>query len=298
LQPLVVRAEIWGHANFDDGRLPALGLKALRGMRGLAAISDAANLTPNWFYQDGASQPAGAVEPHWPCLSFGNRSTTREPAPGVYYRAITFDSTGDTRVLHFPQLQVNARVFLGQSFVGQATPHNPWVDLSQAARAGESVLLAIGVDRQLRLAAGPLLLYQGQSIQEWELAGWGEADFARLAQRPAQSTAAVAWPYILAAGGMAWLRAQLPAAICTTAGLDLVFEGRGLKISAWLGERLVGRVWLPAQGRPRMAGGPDNRVALPAAWLQAAGGQLHLLIESTGEPDFGELTSIALGFEF
>jgi beta-galactosidase len=294
---ITIRTEIWGHSNFDDGRLPALRLKSLRGMGGVAAVWEATNLTPNWFYQDQASQPAGEVNPWWPCVPFGGWSTTKEPAPGMYYRSITFDQPGDTRLLHFPELQVHARVYLNQTLVGEATPHNPWVDLNSAPPPGDTVQLAICVDRQLRLSTGPVMLYQGQTIEQWELAGWGEADLARLTCKQPTESMEINLPYQFTAGKMAWLHTHLPDRVTSTAGLDMVFEGKGLKVSAWLGERLVGRVWLPAQLRPRMAGGPDNRIHLPPDWMKAADGNIHLLIESAGEKHFGELTKIDLVYE-
>jgi beta-galactosidase len=296
-RPIVIRAEIWGHPNFDDSRLPALQLKSLRGMRGVAAVWEAVNITPNWFYQDQASHPVGAVNSWWPCLAFGGWSTTKDPAPGIYYRSITFDQPGDTRILHFPELQVNARVYLNQTLVGEATPHNPWVDLSSAAESAETVQLAIFVERQLRLTAGPVVLYLGQRIEPWEIAGWGEVELARLATRLPSGGMRMELPFRLEAGKMVWLHTHIPDHVIATAGLNMIFEGSGLKCSVWLGERLVGRVWLPSQLRPRMAGGPANRVHLPAGWMKAADGNIHLLIENTGQYDFGELTKVVLAYE-
>jgi len=285
--PLSVRAEIWGHANFDDGRMPALCLKSLRGMGGMCAISDITNLTPNWFYQDGAAIPARTVIQDWPCLYFGGWSTTKDPAPGVYYREVSFAEGCDRRVLHFPELQLNLGIYIDGIWTGQVTPSNPWLDLSGHTRAGGTAWLAISVDRQLRRSTGQVLLYQGQALGGWQVAGWGEAEFARLADSPAASASAVSLPVKLGAGQMAWLRGQITQG--QPGPVDLVITGREMKVSVWLGARLVGRLWLPAQERPRMAGGPDDRVYLPAAWIKEADGQLRLLLECTAGAGQGVL---------
>jgi beta-galactosidase len=287
--PLVVRAEIWGHANFDDGRLPALRLKSLRGMGGLCAVAEVSNLTPNWYYQDGVTSPRAQIDPVWPYLSFGGWSTVKEPAPGVYYREVRFAPDRDTRLLHFPELQVNLDVYVDRALAGEVTPFNPWLDVSAFTQAGETVLLAVSVERQLRLTPGPVTLYQGNAVGGWQVAGWGEAELSGLLKVQAEASVPAALPFQLAAGGMGWLHGQLPLDQLPGAPLDLIFEGSEMKVTVWVGERLVGRLWLPSQKRPRMAGGPSDRVYLPAAWLKAAEGQIHLLMECTAAQGQGTL---------
>ena len=294
--PITIRAEIWGHANFDDGRLPALRLNSLRGMAGAVAVWDVQNLTPNWYYQDGAQYPADLVDPYWPYIYFGGWSTTKEPAPGIYYRQVFFSDECDSRVLHFPELKVNVRVYVDQELAGEATPFNPWVDLSCITRPGKAVRLAVIVDRQLRLTAGQVILYQGQAISNWQVQGWEEADFAGLLTSSPEVQQPVELPFTRPPGELTWMHGQIPESAVPEAALDMVFSGRNLKLSVWLGERLVGRVWLPSQNRPRMAGGIDNRVYLPASWIAKANGKVHLLIESVGE-DEGILTEAALVFD-
>jgi hypothetical protein len=75
-------------------------------------------------------------------------------------------------------------------------------------------------------------------------------------------------------------------------GWDLQVTGSGLKVSAWIGKQLVGRLWLPSEMRPRMAAGPDDRLYLPASWMREAAGKLHLLLESVSTSPAGELNNL------
>jgi beta-galactosidase len=291
---LVIRAEIWGHANFDDHRLPSLRLKALRGMGGLTAIQKVEDLTPNWFYQHRAQIPAAEILPGWPMLYFGGWSTTDEPSRGVYYRDVSFVPGLDHRVLQFPGLQINAKVFIDGQLAGLVNPFNPFIDISSLSPAGETARVAIVVEQPFRRPTGEVRLYQGKSVQAWELAGWGESELADLAENSNPAGEAVHFPVSQARGAMAWLHTNLPLSIDWEHGLGLQLAGQGLKVSAWVGKCLVGRLWLPSETRPRMTGGFDDRMVLPSAWLREAGGQLHLLLESVDNQLVGELRELKL----
>ncbi len=289
---LVIRTEIWGHANFDDHRLPSLRLKALRGLGGVTSIQEHENLTPNWFYQDRAQAPAVDIDPSWPMLYFGGWSTTDEPAQGVYYRDLTPSSSFDIQILHFPGLQVNARVFIAGQLVGVVNPFNPFIDVSSRLRGRKTARLAIVLGQPFRRPSGEVVLYQGNAIQGWELVGWGEAELSALAGSPVPQIESVKFPLTLPRGEMAWLHADLPLEIDWEQGWGLQLAGQGIKLSAWVGSRLVGRIWLPSEMRPLMTGGAYDRLVLPSAWLREAGGKVHLLLESVSNQPFGELNEI------
>jgi beta-galactosidase len=291
---LVICAEIWGHANFDDHRLPSLRLNALRGMDGMTVIQKVENLTPNWHYQHQARSLAGEIDPAWPVLSFGGWSTTDEPSQGIYYRDVNFAPGMDRRILSFPGLQVNTHVFIDGQSAGTINPFNPFMDISSLCSWGKLARIAMIVDQPFRRSAGEVILYQGNQIQDWELAGWGESELADLTADSSLSAEPVKLPLALSRGKMAWLHADLPLSVDWERGWGLQLLGQGMKVSAWLGNRLVGRIWLPSEVRPRMTGGLDDRMVLPSAWLRQVEGKLHLLLESLTSQTFGELCEIKL----
>jgi len=186
----------------------------------------------------------------------------------------------DARVLHFPGLLVNARVFLNGRLAGEVNPFNPFVDLSDLSQPRENAMIAVVMEQDFRRPTGQVLLYQGEPLRKWELTGWGESDLAELANRYNHTGTAANFPVDFAGGEMAWLHIDLPLSVDWSRGWELQLAGHGLKVSAWIGKHLVGRIWLPSEMRPRMTGGADDRMVLPASWLEEADGQLHLLLES------------------
>lgn len=289
---VVVRAEIWGHTNFDDHRLPALRLNSMRGMSGLAAVRKVENITPNWFYQQRVEVPSDKIDLDWPFLNFGGWVFTDVPLNGIYYHQVSFEEGMDTRVLSFPDVQVSAKVFLNGQAIGEVNPFNPYVDLSDASQPGETALIAVVVKQEFRRHTGQVFLYQGESLQDWNLTGWNESRLADLAEKKFVDGITTDFPVSLGAGEMAWLHTTLLLIEDWENGWNLQLTGTGIKVSAWIGRRLVGRVWLPSEMRPCMTGGADDRIVLPASWLKEAGGHVHLLLESVNP--VGELLDLRL----
>ncbi|MBB6675616.1 beta-galactosidase [Cohnella nanjingensis] len=85
---LSARAEIWGHSNFDDIRLPALRLHAGKGLTDLVAVTRAREITSNWRLRRAAAEneasPLGADGPMAtaaPAESAGPASSRAEYLP-------------------------------------------------------------------------------------------------------------------------------------------------------------------------------------------------------------------------
>jgi len=266
-------------------------------MRGLTGIRKIENHTPNWFYQHNVQYPAENIDPYWPLLYFGGWSSIDEPSIGVYYKSIFFEEGLDTRVLHFPGLQINAEVIIKGQYIGKVNPFNPFVDITSYSKPGESATIAILVNQAFRRNAGQVVLYQGNSIDGWWLKGWDESTLANQAALVGLSGNLANFPVNLMPGEMAWLNADLPISNAWETNWGLKLTGHGIKVTAWLGEHLVGRIWLPSSMRPKMAGGLDDRMVLPAKWLREADGSLHLLLESVNTESPSELQKIEFTME-
>jgi hypothetical protein len=146
------------------------------------------------------------------------------------------------------------------------------------------------VEQNFRRSAGQVVLYEGKSVQEWEVAGWNDIELPRLAQKYQHMEKAVDFPIRLHGGELAWLHIDLPTSLEWEKAWNLKFVGQGIKVSAWIGRHMIGRVWLPSEMRPHMAGGADDRMILPSAWVHEGDGQLWLLLESVSQE--GELSNV------
>jgi hypothetical protein len=164
------------------------------------------------------------------------------------------------------------------------------MDISNLSKSGESATIAVAVDQDFRRPAGQVLLYEGRSLQGWEVAGWNDIGLANLAEKYSTTDEIVNFPISLKGGDMAWLYVDLPLSSEWKHGWNLKLAGQGVKVSAWMGRHMIGRIWLPSKMRPRMAGGADDRMVLPSDWLHDTEGKLWLLLESVSQD--GQLSNV------
>jgi hypothetical protein len=83
----------------------------------------------------------------------------------------------------------------------------------------------------------------------------------------------VALPLEPAPGEERWFDAAVP-----PGGLSIGFAGAQVRVSAFAGGELLGRVWLDDPARPRFTGGDAGRLWLPAAWNT---GEIRFLVRGT-----------------
>ncbi|SFJ51422.1 Glycosyl hydrolases family 35 [Paenibacillus sp. UNC496MF] len=310
-ESLTARVEIWGHTNFDDPRLPGLRLNSLKGLAGLTAVTAKRRLTSNWRVRrmrDRALLPEllgpDCDDAAWPIVAFGGWLSPDHPAFEYYRRRFVADGTADAFTLCFQGIQAIARVFVNGAAAGQVHPFDPYVDISAFVRPGEDNLIAVFLERVLGLPAGDVILYEGNASREWTLSACEEAGLLEHAERLAAGAAAAELPVELAPGGVAWLYGTLPEeAGGVPGGWRARAEGSGLKLTAFLGDTIVGRLWTAggaSSSRPVFSGGDQASFYLPGPWLleREDGARLTLLLEAveTGEPGRLErLTFVPVG---
>ncbi|MFC4810611.1 beta-galactosidase [Paenibacillus sp. GCM10023250] len=296
---LTARVEIWGHTNFDDPRLPGLRLNSLKGLGGLTAVTAKRRLTSNWRVRrmgDRALLPEllgpDCDDAAWPVIAFGGWLSPDHPAFEYYRRRFAADGTADAFTLHFQGIRSIAHVYVNGAAAGQVHPFDPYVDISAFVRPGEDNLIAVFLERVLGLPAGDVILYEGNASRDWTLSSCEEAGLLEHAERLAAGAAAAELPVELAPGGVAWLYGALPEeAGGVPGGWRVRAAGSGLKLTAFLGETIVGRLWTAggaSSPRPIFSGGDQTSFYLPGPWLREreGGARLTLLLEAveTGEP--------------
>jgi beta-galactosidase len=269
--------EIWGHANFDDDRLPALKLGALRGLGTVWTVEAVRDLSALWTVS-GDEQWAG--EPA-PTRTLGGWSSTRVGLPATYTRVIP--AVGDS-ALHLVGLAEPVRVAVDGGEAVTVHPENPWL------------LLPSGTDRvSVTMPHNP----SGPGVRAELLAlrpvtGWSctvENDAALTAYADTASHGeAVELPVILTAGEETWLDVDLPP---STVGWVIRLEGAQVRATGWAAGECIGRVWLDDPQRPRFSGGDAEILWVPGAWA-AAGTRLTLLLRGTAGPVAPALRAIHL----
>lgn len=298
---LAVRAEIWGHSNFDDPRLPALRLNALRGLSGIVAVLDERDLTPNWHINmlDAPENKdlftaRGLNTSGWPLVGFGGWFTTRAPSQVCYRKHITAGKAPlDCWVLAFPGLTRAVEVSVNGSNYMRVTPLDPYLDITGHVCCDQPVELVVycAQDYQAPLAGGVTLL-EGISAKDWSVSGLDESGLSTaLNTALTDSAAAAELPVQIPPGQLALLWADFPE---TSSDALLSCAGRRVKLSVFFNGRLVGRVWPnPDAQYPRFVAGDPVRIYLPHPWWETQN-RLMLLVEAVDPYEPGEIGPVEI----
>ncbi|MEV2216094.1 beta-galactosidase [Streptomyces sp. NPDC050997] len=261
--------EIWGHANFDDARLPALRLGALRGLGTLWTVRDVADVSALWSVRDQwAGRPA-------PLRELGGWSSTRVALPVTYTRDIR---SATASALHLRGMVEPVRVSVDDGEPRTVHAEDPWV-LLPAGHHQISVTMphhpSGGGLRAEVLSLEPVTDWSC-SVQDDDLltgfaAGAGPARGVRL-------------PLALEPGEEVWLDVDLPP---SDDGFLVRLEGSRIRATGWAAGECVGRVWVG--DRPAFSGGDSNVLWVPPGWSG-----LTLLVKGTVGQGEAELRTLWL----
>lgn len=269
--------ETWGHANFDDARLPNLRLGSVRGLGAVWSVTAGVDVGALWTV-DGGAQWAGDPAP---VRTLGGWSSTRVGRPVTYRRALPVDGRSQ-HALHLLGL-VGACEVTVDGVPRTVTAHDPWVLLAP----GEGADVTVTVPHAPGVLGGAELL-RLERVSGWDVEPQPDSVLLELAGRTAAGRH-VDLPLELAPGTEAWLDVAVPGG-----GRSLRFEGTHARVSAFAHGELLGRVWLDDPARPRFTGGDSGRLWLPRAWNS---GTVRLLVRATagtGQPRLERVTAAAV----
>jgi len=256
---LEATVETWGHSNFDDARLPALALGSLRGPGRVWSVTAREDVGALWTVE-GDEQWAGDPAPTrvlggWSSTRIGRPVTYRRELPGAGHRA-----------LHLPGLATTCEIAVDGE-VRALGPDHPWTHLAPGEGRDTAITVA-----HLPGALGRAELLHLEPVEGWEVEPQSDEDLFALAARECDGED-VALPLELSPGEELWLDLPVP-----EGGRSLRFEGAQVRVSAFAGGELLGRLWLADEARPRFTGGDPGRLWLPGAWNRGA---VRLLVRGT-----------------
>lgn len=238
--------EIWGHANFDDARLPALRLGALRGLGTVWNVLGTQDISALW-----------TVDGHWagdpaPIRVLTGWSSTRVGTPVTYTRRL---DTVTTSALHLDGVREPVTVTVDDGEPLTLHGENPWLML-QAGTKQVSVTVPHNPSGG-RLRAELLTL---SPVVDWVCAVQDDELLTAFAAQEVPGSA-VELPLTLRPGEEAWVDVTLPS---SEQGMVLRPEGTQVRVTGWASGECVGRVWLG--DRPTFSGGDPDVLWIPPGW--------------------------------
>jgi len=286
---LAARLEIWGHSNFDDVRLPALRLNALRGMRSLTSVTRVIELSQNWKVKLAEDRAAlqlladqEADDRSWPIVAYGGWLSPDIPQFACYRRSFELLRQADSWMMHFSGLQATARIYINGQDAGTVYPTDPFVDITPYVEPGARAQVTILLEKQPGQAAGRVHVYEGTAAHDWRLVNWQQEQLwshASSAFKTAQAAAA-ALPITMRPGEMAWLMTELRDSNADR-GWRVKVQGANLKLTVLFNGHIVGRLWLAgSKARPLFTGGSQDSFYVPGPWFVSGAGVLAILLEA------------------
>lgn len=297
---LVIRAEIWGHSNFDDVLLPSLRLASTKGLSGLMAVRKVHDLSRNMRFRPCGPVPADGGLPQTAgdpddcaVIGWGGWISTDAVETGLYSKTFMPDAQASSWVLHLDGLQARCVVFVNGQCAGEADLTDPCVDLTPFVRPGKEAILSLYLERRYRRPAGAVKLYEGIPLTGLRIRHADERQLRQHAEAGRPHAVRAEFPLELPPGALAWLHGSMTAADGAKPVVMRV-QGRNAKVTILLDGRAAGRIWLPcANVRPRLTGGAQDHAVLP---VSSAGGSVRLavLVEAVEREDGAVIEAIEL----
>lgn len=290
-----VRTLTWGHSNFDDARLPSLGLSSKRGLSGAAILGASRDIGGGWSVFS-PEQNAHIGNNPAPIADFGGWSTSVRPLLLGYVREIHIPVGNNVAVLTLEDIRTPVEVLLDDKPVGSVTPLTPTLDLGILATPGTH-RLELRVNLRGDDTAGRPKLATGNRITGWTMKHTGPAELGSAVHAARQGTETATLPLHVPPGQRRWILLNLTAHLPYFDEEDILLrmDGTGLFIRAFINGRGVGRLWTSPPNNAVMKGGRGDIALIPAPWAPAEP-TVALLLEATN-PSGGTLNALTLSNE-
>ena len=292
--PISVRADVWGHSNFHDARLPSLELGSLRGISSAAVVTEIVDIQHGWELASLSAPPAIGQNPG-PYASWGGWSNSIRPEHLVYRRTIDLPGGANAAAIRIVDTEGVHEVIIDGHFVGRITPLCPVLIVTPAIHGGGPVLLEVTTTRRFSESLGTIDLLVGSTIPGWSTAGYGVEELTRAARVALATATGISLPLHVDPGSASWVHLDVNSVenAATLRREDIVIRpsGNGLKLTFVHHGHLIGRVWTEGSA-PQLTGGRGDFALAPQPWVEADP-VISILVEAVG-PQAGILRHLVL----
>ncbi len=280
---LDIFTEIWGHSNFDDIRCASLRMGSLKGIEKLVYIDSKEDISTGWM-MDMDEMPWEDTfffrhSPYNTISGIDGYNRALSPLKTVYTRYIESGSGEDVLFLHFEIADCMIGIYVNNRYMGMIEKDNPYIDLSSFAGSGRIELTVRIIRRYYTDLAGRVTLLRGKMVKD--------CLYGSVLPVPGRDREPCALPFRMEQGENRLLLLSLEQ--CTAKDIKLFLKGRDMKLTVYAGGHTAGRILLPQENMPVVAGGSRDVVCLCKEWVTEEAVQIWC--QGTGEhPVLEEIT--------
>lgn len=259
---LDIFTEIWGHSNFDDIRCASLRMGSLKGIEKLIRIESKEEIGTGWrMDMDEMPWEENCFFRHSPYNTISgidgyNRALS--PLKTIYTRYIESGSGEDALFLHFEKADCIIGIYVNNRYIGMIEKDDPYIDLSSFAGSGRIELTVRIIRRYYTDLAGRVTLFRGKMIKD--------CLYGNAIPVSGKDREPCTLPFRMEQGENRFLLVSLEQ--CTSKDIKLFLKGRDMKLTVYSGGHTAGRILLPQDNMPVVAGGKRDVVYLCGEWTR------------------------------
>lgn len=251
-----IRAEIWGHSNFNDNITPNTLLDSKRGIKRAVAVSEYEDISEAWMLTD-----LDGTKKYDLLQKLGNQLYVADLFKATYVKTIQLKK-GNAAYLYFKESEADYYVHVNNNFIGKVSKSG-FLDISEFSSLA-SIELEILVEKAHHsCTAGDLVLIQGKVIEDYDVKKVEvEKELnAKLKQ--------VLLPNIALSQGSEYLVNINMKDIKLKKGVDLQIKGKNILVKAIGNEKVYSRIFLSDdENQSKVSGGNPNQMFLPNEILE------------------------------
>ncbi|WP_234123505.1 beta-galactosidase [Clostridium hydrogenum] len=259
-----IRAEIWGHSNFDDNVTPNTLLASKRGIRKIIAVTSYDNISELWFLTD----LDGRKKYDW-LQKLGSGLYVSDSFKAIYKKTVKLKE-GNALYLYFNESEADYYVTVNNKFLSKVSKSG-FLDISEF-NSLPSIELEVLVEKTHHsCAASELFLIQGKLIEN--------CDVKRVEVEKLENTELkqVSLPNIVLSQGLEYLVSINIKEAHLKRGIDLKIKGKDILIKAIANKKMYSRIFLSEnENQSKVSGGNPNKMFLPNEILE--NGLIHLYV--------------------
>lgn len=247
----IIRAEIWGHSNFNDNITPNTLLASKRGVKKVAAVSDYEDISEAWLLTDLDGKKKNDL-----LQRLGNQLYVSDSFKATYVKTIQLKK-GNAVYLYFKESEANYYVHVNKNFIGKVS-NSGFLNISDFSML-DSIELEILVEKAHHSCeAGDLFLIQGKLIEDYDVKKI-EVEKEQKAKLKQASL-----PNIILSQGSEYLVNINMKDIKLEKGMDLQIKGKNILVKAIGNEKVYSRIFLSDdKDQSKVLGGNPNQMFLP-----------------------------------